>query len=372
MSEEALRLDAVVIGAGVIGLAVAREISADRSVILLEEQDGFGRETSSRNSEVIHSGIYYPTASNKTKWCLEGRSALYEYCESRSVPYRKCGKFLIAVDSSEEDYLQGLWEHCVEVDVPQERLSSQALRLAEPRLRAVSGIHFPETGIVDSHSYMAALERDILDRQGTVAYRHTLRSIRREGHAWHLDYEVVHAKERGTIVAPVVINCAGLAAAQFANRAAGGKRFEHRFCRGKYFFLGSRYRNQFSRLIYPVPEKHGAGVHVTIDLAGQARLGPDVEWCSGATYEQRAQWYDADWDRARPTFVQAARRYLPDVRGEDLSPGLIGIRAKLFVDGQAKGDFHLETNEGFVSCLGIESPGLTASLAIAKAVKRLL
>lgn len=219
---------------------------------------------------------------------------------------------------------------------------------------------------------MAALERDVLERKGTIAYDHAVRAIRRERQAWRIDYEVGSSGEKGTVVASLVINAAGLAAAEIANRALGAVRFEHRFCRGKYFFLGSRYRNKFSHLIYPVPEKHGAGVHVTIDLAGQARLGPDVEWCNGATYADRSRWYDADWDRARPGFVQAVRRYLPDVGCEDLEPGLVGIRAKLFVEGQARGDFHLEAAGGLISCLGIESPGLTASLAIAGAVRQLL
>lgn len=147
--DDEIHLDAVVIGAGVVGLAIARDLASDRSIILLEEHEGFGRETSSRNSEVIHSGIYYPVQSNKTKWCLEGRAALYEYCEARSVPFAKCGKFLIAVDSSEEDYLEGLWEHGKRVGVREERLTQSQIRAAEPGIRAVSGIHFPETGIVD-------------------------------------------------------------------------------------------------------------------------------------------------------------------------------------------------------------------------------
>jgi 2-hydroxyglutarate dehydrogenase len=367
---DSITTDVLVIGAGVIGLASAAKISGERSVIVVDRYPQFGRETSSRNSEVIHSGIYYPKDSLKTKWCLSGRQELYEYCESRKVPYQKCGKFVVATEESDEAYLDKLIAHCESLDVPCRKVGSNEIEKAEPLVRARSGVFFPETGTVDSHQYMASLERSVLDSGGILAYQHEVVRLERMQSGWLI--ELKQGEEKVSVEAKVVVNCAGLAAAEISDMALATKRYEHRYCRGRYFMLSPRFQRRFRHLIYPVPVKDGLGVHVTIDLEGYARLGPDTDWCLGKGYREADTLYDCDWETLLPSFLASAQRYCPNLGEGDLSPSLIGIRPKLFLDGVAHPDFLVENHNGFIHCLGIESPGLTASLSIANVVKSLV
>lgn len=371
MSERnTITTDVIVIGGGVLGLAIAARVAESSSVILLEAHGKFGQETSSRNSEVIHSGIYYPKTSKKTAWCLQGREALYAFCKARGVAHLRCGKLLVASVESEQAYLAKVGAHCRDLDVACEEISGAEAQSRIPKIRARSALYFPDSGIVDSHELMAALERLFLERSGTAAYRHRVTSLTKRAEQWQVGFS--SDGEVGLIEAPIVINAAGLAAAEVSNLALRTNAYEHRYCRGKYFALSGRFRDQFRHLVYPVPEKHGLGVHVTLDTSGNARLGPDVEWCAESRYADHERWYDCDWETSRPGFVAAVQKYCPDVSPRDLAPGLIGIRPKLFINGTANTDFLVENQDGFIHCLGIESPGLTASIAIAEEVKRLI
>ncbi len=369
MSEK-IRCDALVIGAGVIGLAAAARLAQDHShVILVEAHDGFGRETSSRNSEVIHSGIHYPAGSLKTELCLLGHKALYPFARKHEVPFRECGKLVVAVDASEADKLESMAAHVRELGVRYELLGGAQIAEREKNLRARAALYFPETGIIDSHSLMGVLESQIASRGGLIAYHHRVQSAERVGQEWVVGVESPTGNLE--ISAPRVVNAAGLGGAALSNQTLKTSRYEHRFCRGRYFQLSSRYQNFFRHLVYPLPQAHGLGVHTTLDLEGFMKLGPDVEWCSDSNWANLAPYYLCDWEGLRPQFAQAARKLLPDLAESDLSPGTVGIRPKLFVDAKAQPDFLIENHGGWIHCLGIESPGLTAALAIAEKVAEL-
>lgn len=356
--------ETVIIGAGVLGLAVAAELGGE--TILVERHPSFGNETSSRNSEVVHSGIYYPADSEKTRACLEGRRLLYEFCARHGVDAPKVGKFVVSTAESEDAYLEKLASHARAVGVPCEWRECD-----EPLIEVRRALFFPETGIVDSHRMMAALEGVAASRGCLIAYRHRLVGVEPVSGAWALTAETPDGLIR--LVARRVVNCGGLAAARLAKLADPGSPYEHRYCRGRYFQLSGKFHGKFRRLVYPVPPKDGLGVHVTIDTAGAARLGPDVDWSALADDTDPAL-YDCAWDALVPSFVDAARRYLPSVRAEDLAPGFIGVRAKLFRDGVASPDFLVRQNEVaragiWIDSLGIESPGLTSSLSLARGIR---
>ncbi len=366
MKDTAIEIDALVIGGGVLGLAVAAQLPERMSTILIERHDRFGCETSSRNSEVVHSGIYYPVESNKTKFCIAGRQRLYEFCETHQIPHAKVGKVVVATSADEEGYLEKLHAHAKQLEVPVSRLTGEEVTGKEPLIKAMSGLFFPETGIVDSHALMGKLEAINWERRVVTAYRHNLESVEPKGGRWL----VKCASPDGMIeIAPTfLINAAGLGAAEIANAALGTSRFQHRFCRGRYFVLSEKYRDAFTHLVYPVPPKDGLGVHVTSDIEGAARLGPDVDWCPEMPYRKLTPYYDCDWESLREPFCRATQKYLPKITPEDLTPGQIGVRPKLFLNGQANPDFLIHATNNSIHCLGIESPGLTASLALAEEI----
>jgi len=338
--------------------------------VVVESHEKFGKETSSRNSEVIHSGIYYPAASKKTEMCIRGRELLYDFCKHYSVPFAKTGKFVVATDEYEVDYLDQLEVHCKSLSVPCERKTREQVAQLEPLIKAFEAIYLPETGIIDSHSFMAALERFILDAEGIVAYRHQVKSIVKDDLSWLVSTETPNGPQQ--IKCAKVINAAGLAAAELSNRTFQVNRYQHKFCRGRYFGLSGKYQGQFRHLIYPVPPPDGLGIHVTIDLDGFARLGPDVDWVSVEQYEELESVYDCEWNELRPVFARSVNRYCPSIASQELAPGLIGVRPKLFVNQKAHPDFLIENKEGYIHCLGIESPGLTASLMIAETVAKMV
>jgi len=363
-------LDVVVIGAGVVGLAVAREFArAGREVVVLEHNARIGEETSSRSSEVIHAGIYYPTDSLKARFCVRGKDLLYRYCDDRGIPYRRCGKLVLALSADQEFRLTALLDQAEANGVDDlQPLSKTDVAALEPAVRCTAGLLSPSTGILDSHSFMLALHGDLEAAGGRVAVLSEFvggsiaddgirLSVRSDGEDLH-----IHAQ--------VVVNAAGLRATDVAGLFAGlDSRHvpRTRYAKGTYFVL--RQKSPFKHLVYPLPEGAGLGVHVTLDLAGQTRFGPDVEWISAIDYRP-------DPDRAE-AFYTAIRAYWPAIPAGSLAPGYVGIRPKLVGPGEPAGDFVIQGPEqhgaaGLVNLFGIESPGLTASLAIGEEVARML
>jgi L-2-hydroxyglutarate oxidase LhgO len=359
------RIECVVIGAGVVGLALARELAmAGREVVVLEAEDRFGTGTSSRNSEVIHAGMYYPAGSLKARLCLEGNRTLYEYCLARQVGHRRCGKLIVATGPGQLDALRRIQAQAEANGILDLRWleRDQAVAL-EPSLDCVAALVSPSTGIVDSHGLMQALLRDAEDHGTALVFRSPV--IGGEPAADGLELEIGGA-EPMRVLAGQVFNCAGLHARTVAC-AMGG--VAERAVPPVYLAKGNYYTLSgpapFSRLVYPVPEAAGLGVHLTLDLGGQARFGPDVEWVDSINYEV---------DPARADrFYAAIRRYWPGLGDGALQPAYAGIRPKLQGPGDPIRDFLIQSEadhgvKGLWNLLGIESPGLTACLSLARLV----
>ena len=355
-------VDCIVIGAGVIGLAAAREFArAGRTVMILERERQFGEHTSSRNSEVIHAGIYYRQGSLKARTCVSGRELLYRYCGERGVAHRRCGKFIVAAS---EDQLTQL--HAIESQArgngvfDLEWLDGAQARRREPALSCEAALSSPSTGIIDSHAFMLSLLADAEAHGADIAYGAAVTSLRPTPRGIDISIE---SEPQPVLRARIVVNSAGLDAHRVARSIEGfpaDQIPEVRYAKGNYFaLLGSA---PFGRLIYPVPESDGLGIHMTVDLAGQARFGPDVEWVDAVDYAV---------DPARAAdFYGAIRRYWPKLADGQLSPAYAGIRPKLVRTGEAAADFCISGPAdhgvaGVVNLFGMESPGLTASLALA-------
>ncbi len=363
-------VDAVVIGAGVVGLAVARALALQgQEVVVLERSDAIGTGTSSRNSEVIHAGIYYPTGSLKARLCVRGRRLLYAYCASHGVEHRRCGKLLVASSEAQRVGLARIQVQAARNGVTDlQLLDAPQARTLEPQLDAVAGLLSPSTGIIDSHGLMLALHADIEAHGGVLALRSPVLSIDSRAAVHVLQVGGEAPMELG---ARRVVNAAGLWAPGLAAGIQGLAAElvpQARYAKGNYFSLSAR--APFSHLIYPVPEEAGLGVHLTLDLAGQARFGPDVEWITPAAPEQID--YRVDPSRAA-AFEVAVRRYWPGLPDGALQPAYSGVRPKLESHGEGVQDFVLQgpaehAVAGLMNLYGIESPGLTASLAIADEV----
>jgi len=356
-------VDAIVIGAGVIGLAVARELArGGREVVILEAEDAIGTHTSSRNSEVIHAGIYYPKESLKARSCVAGKELLYEYCVAHGVPHRRSGKLIVASENSQMGELEQIQRkaHANGVTDVVWMTRDQALAL-EPALACVAALYSPSTGIIDSHALMLAYLGDAEDRGAMLALKSPLvnASVQADGFTLRVD-------GAEPIKTRVLVNSAGLRAPSVARRIEG---FSETLVPGEFYAKGNYYslraKSPFSRLVYPVPEPGGLGVHVTLDLAGQARFGPDVEWIERIDY-------NVDPRRAE-RFYAAIRRYWPALPDGALAPGYSGIRPKTAGPGEPAPDFAVQGPRvhgvpGLVHLFGIESPGLTSSLALAALV----
>jgi L-2-hydroxyglutarate oxidase LhgO len=356
------RLDAVVIGAGVVGLAVARALAlAGREVVILESEDAIGTHTSSRNSEVIHAGIYYPKGSLKARSCIAGKELLYEYCVSHGVPHRRSGKLIVATDEKQFDELKAIQAKAHANGVTDVVWMNRAQALAlEPELHCVAALYSPSTGIIDSHALMLAYLGDAETKGAMLALKSSFSSAK------VADGGFVLTVGDETVKTKTLINSAGLRAPSIAKAIQGypsEKAPGEFYAKGNYYSLNRR--NPFSRLVYPVPEPGGLGVHVTLDLAGQARFGPDVEWVDKIGY-------DVDPRRA-DRFYAAIRRYWPGLPDASLSPGYAGIRPKTAGPKEPAPDFEIQGPlkhgvPGLVHLFGIESPGLTSSLALAAMV----
>lgn len=365
------RIDAVVIGAGVIGLAVGRALArVGYETIVLERADAFGTVTSSRNSEVIHAGLYYASGSLKARLCVEGREQLYGYCAEKGIAHRRCGKLLVASGDAQRAKLALILAQGQRNDADDlQWLDAAQLRVLEPELHADVALWSPSTGIVDSHGLMLALLGDLEAAGGALALRSPVESITGNAGAHQLQ---VGGDVPMALEARLVVNAAGLWAPALAGRIAGLRR-EHvpraRYAKGNYFSLAVK--APFTHLVYPTPEAAGLGVHLTLDLAGQARFGPDVQWIAPATPE--AIDYRVDASRAA-AFEAAIRSYWPGLPDRALQPAYSGVRPKLeAADGSALTDFIVQGPAehgvpGLVNLYGIESPGLTACLAIADEV----
>jgi L-2-hydroxyglutarate oxidase LhgO len=359
------KLDAVVVGAGVVGLAVARALAmAGREVVILEAEDAIGTHTSSRNSEVIHAGIYYPRGSLKARACVEGRQLLYEYCVAHGVPHKRSGKLIVATDEKQIEELKGIQAKAHANGVTDVVWMSRAQALAlEPELSCVAALYSPSTGIIDSHALMLAYLGDAEAHGAMLALKSPLERVVMRNGAFEL-----HVAGSDPILSGILVNSAGLRAPTVARTIEG---FPEKSIPGEFYAKGNYYslarRSPFSRLVYPVPEPGGLGVHVTLDLAGQARFGPDVEWVERIAY-------DVDPRRAE-RFYAAIRRYWPGLPDGALLPGYSGIRPKTTGPRDPAPDFQVQGPgahgiPGLVHLFGIESPGLTASLALADTVLR--
>jgi L-2-hydroxyglutarate oxidase LhgO len=362
------RVECVVIGAGVVGLAVARRLAqAGREVIVLEAAEGIGTVTSSRNSEVIHAGIYYSAGSLMARMCVSGKLALYDYCRDHGIPHRNCGKLIVATTPNETSKLQSIKAHAEANGVQDLRtLSGAEARALEPALHCDAALLSPSTGIIDSHAFMLALRGDAEAAGASYAFHAPLLRGRATPEGFELD---VGGEAPITLACGLLVNAAGLAATTVA-RGIEGMPIElippAYLAKGNYFSCSAR--APFSHLIYPVPEPGGLGVHLTLDMAGQARFGPDVEWVDTIDYAV---------DPARSEkFYPAIRRYWPALPDGALLPSYSGIRPKIVPPIVATQDFLIQGPKdhgvgGLINLFGIESPGLTSSLAIADHVAEL-
>ena len=361
--------DVVVVGAGVVGLACAKYL-ADQGLdtLVVESESGFGSGISSRNSEVIHAGIYYSKESSKSRLCVHGKHLLYQYCAARGIPHQKIGKWIVAQTEDQAVKLEHLRNSGIDSGVKDLHfLDSNAIRIGEPALKAKEVLFSLSTGIVDSHSYMQSLVNDISQAGGVVVYKTPCIGVTVKVSGFDVE---LGGAEPSVVSCRILINASGLHAVELAERIEGlSKKFIPKACfaKGNYFsYMG---KVPFSRLIYPVPEMGGLGIHLTLDLNGQARFGPDVEWIDVLDYQVN--------ENSRYKFAQAKKTYWPSCQTDRLMPAYSGIRPKLGTQQHFSSDFSIQSEQehgvpGLVNLFGVESPGLTASLAIAEEVSLIL
>jgi L-2-hydroxyglutarate oxidase LhgO len=358
-------MQVLVVGAGVIGLAVARQAALQgHDVTVAEITGGIANGVSSRNSEVIHGGLYYPTNSQRAHHCVRGRRLLYEFCASHNVGHRKCGKLVVATNDAELAKVQTILAQGQTNGVEGlEIIGGNAARAMEEELSCIGALWSPETGIIDSHGFMLALQGELEDRGGMIAFETAVERMSFKAPQWHVHFA---GSDAGVVEFDAVVNAAGLGAQTLA-RCIEGYPAEKvpRLVLAKGNYFGFARRPVFSRLIYPTPVDGGLGVHVTLDLAGRMRFGPDVEWITRESYSVDARRADG--------FYERIRTYWPGMPDDSLVPDYCGIRPKLTGPGEAAADFMIVGPAGhglprLVNLFGIESPGLTSSLSIAEEV----
>lgn len=366
-------IEIAVVGAGVVGLAVAARLAPESpGLLVLERHVRHGMETSSRNSQVVHAGIYYPAGTLKARLCAEGRDRLYDACRRHDIPHAKTGKLITATQTDELPALDAIQRTARENGVTLTRLSELEARALEPRVRTVGALWSPESGIVDAHGLMDHFLQKALAAGAVLQPRSTVVGIEPAAGGYRIAVE--GAGQREEFTAERIVNAAGLDADTIATLAgidldAAGYRVH--YCKGSYFSAPARWSRLVSRLIYPIPSKESLGVHVVLDTGGRLRFGPDAEYLPDRTTDYRVD------PARRADFAEAARRLLPDIRDEDLEPDISGIRPKLQGKGEPFRDFVIAEESGrglpgFYDLIGIESPGLTAAPAIAEHVARLV
>ncbi|MFA4889393.1 MAG: NAD(P)/FAD-dependent oxidoreductase [Candidatus Omnitrophota bacterium] len=369
-------VDIAIIGAGVVGLAIAAELSSKhKNIVVLEKQDRFGQETSSRNSEVIHAGMYYPSASLKAKFCVEGRQLLYELCDKKNIAHKKIGKLIVATNNEEANALEKLFCQGKENQVEGLRMVDQAeLRRIEPNLKGIAALYSPETGIIDSHQLMQYFFDTAKANGALVVFNAEVTGINKINNGYNLT--IYNNAESINLATQVVINSAGLDAdsiAELAGLDIEKLNYKLYYCKGQYFRVNAARAKLINHLAYPVPKPSsgGLGVHATLDLGGGMRLGPDDRYLNN-----RQKDYTVDSTK-KSEFYLSARKFLPFLEEGDLEPDTAGIRPKLQPEGGDFRDFLIKEEfdnhlPGFVNLIGIESPGLTCCLSIARKVKGLI
>ena len=368
------RIDVAIIGAGVVGLAVAADLSRDRSVAVLERHESYGRENSSHNSGVIHAGIYYPPDWLKTTLCIAGNRLLYAWADEHSVRVRRTGKLIIAQHESQLAGLEELLSAARANGVPElELLSQRQVASLEPSIKAMAAISSRSTGVIDQMELMRSLESAAIASGASVAYVHDVRGLERSSVGFELNVRDPQGDEM-RLVASALVNSAGLAAGRLAEALGydidGEPPMRQTVNKGRYYDIVTPEKaSRLRRLIYPLPhaDRSGLGTHVTLDMDGGVHLGPDTEWLA----ESASLDYRSD-DARREDFLAAAHQFLPWLEADDLLPGQVGYRPKLSGPGEPPRDFLIWEDDSYIHLGGIESPGMTASLAIANRVHRLL
>ncbi|HUU49760.1 MAG TPA: NAD(P)/FAD-dependent oxidoreductase [Nitrospinota bacterium] len=366
------KVDIAIIGAGVIGLAIAQRLSLSKEIVLIEQHDGFGRETSSRNSEIIHAGMYYPSDSLKARLCVEGNRKLYELCENFKIPYKKIGKLIIAHTEEEKKKIENLLKQGNKNGVPGLRLlNRQEINKMEPHILANLALFSPETGIFDSHQLMKFFEQKALSNNVTIAYNCTVSGLQKTGDTFTLD--IIDADgESFNLESSIVVNSAGLHADKIASLAGidvENDGYKLHFCKGEYFSVSSRHNGKLAHLVYPPPNTISLGIHTVTLLDGSLKLGPSAFYIDTIDYE-------VDGSHQKD-FLESAKTYLPFIESNDLSPDMSGVRPKLQAEDEDFRDFVIceESNKGLkglINLIGIESPGLTAAPAIADYVDKIV
>jgi L-2-hydroxyglutarate oxidase LhgO len=364
-----------IIGAGVVGLAIAERVTKDfKDVFLIEKYSAFGQETSSRNSEVIHAGIYYPKGSLKSRLCVEGKRLLYDYCTEYDVPFKNCGKLIVATSEDEIQIIEGIQKTAFNNGVEDlVIIEKKQIAELEPSVFALKAILSPSTGIVDSHSLMKRYETGTINNGGQIVYGSEVTGIRKIENGYEITL-LDSDKNMYSFTSQIVINSAGLTSDKVSEMAGlEDDKLKIMFCKGEYFRLNPPKNRLINRLVYPVPihNLEGIGIHVTIEMSGGVKLGPDVTYLQSNTYDYKVT------PSKQEAFFKSVRKFLPFLEYDDLSPEMAGIRPKIQKPGDPVMDFYIkeETERGcpgFINLIGIESPGLTSSLAIANYVRKLI
>ena len=364
-----------IIGAGVIGLAIAEQVSGEhKNVFLIEKHLSFGQETSSRNSEVIHAGIYYTRNSLKAKLCVEGKLLLYDYCKKYEVPFRNCGKLIVATSEKEIDVIEGIRQTAIRNGVNDILMfGKEQIAELEPNIFAVKAIYSPSTGIVDSHALMKQYETNAINNGCQIVYGSEVTGIKQIQNGYKI--ELLDAdKEKYSFTTGIIINSGGLTSDKiFEMTGIKDDNLKILFCKGEYFRINPPKNKLINRLVYPVPHQNmeGIGIHVTVDMGGGVKLGPDVKYLESNVYDYKLT------ASKQEAFFKSAKKFLPFLEFDDIAPEMAGIRPKIQKPGEPLRDFYImeETGRGypgFINLIGMESPGLTSSIAIAKYVDKLI
>jgi L-2-hydroxyglutarate oxidase LhgO len=364
-----------IIGAGVVGLAIGESLTeVFKDVFIVEKHNAFGQETSSRNSEVIHGGMYYPEGSLKAKLCVEGKSLLYDYCEKYHVPHKKCGKLIVATSEKEISVIENIMEKGRKNGISDlSMIGKEEIAEMEPNISAIKAVFSPSTGIVDTHSLMKQYETNTINNGGNIVYGSGVTGIKKIKGGYIITLSDLRGN-KSSFTSRIVINSAGLTSDKISEMAGmEDERLRIMFCKGEYFRLKPPMNKLVNRLIYPVPHHNleGIGIHVTVDMSGGVKLGPDVKYLESNIYD-----YSLTKSK-QEAFFSSARKFLPFIQFDDIAPEMAGIRPKIQKPGQEVQDFYIrEESEkgcrGFINLIGIESPGLTSSLAIGKFVRNIV